>query len=53
MLKDAGRVSAAERVVLVLTGAGIKYEPPETPTPVDLEGPDEAIIARVRSALNA
>jgi threonine synthase len=52
MLRDAGRVTAAERVVLVLTGAGIKYEPPETPTPVDLEGPDADIVAQVRRVLS-
>ncbi len=51
MLKDAGRVTAAERVVLVLTGAGIKYEPPETPTPVDLAGPGEDVVAQVRRVL--
>jgi len=52
MLRDAGWVTAAERVVLVLTGAGIKYAPPETPTPVELEGSDADIVAQVRRVLN-
>jgi len=52
MLRDAGRVTAAERVVLVLTGAGIKYAPPETPTPVDLEGSDAEIVAQARRVLS-
>ena len=52
MLKDARRVTAAERVVLVLTGAGIKYEPPEMPTPVDLAGPDADIVAQARRVLS-
>jgi threonine synthase len=51
MLTDAGWVTAAERVVLVLTGAGIKYAPPETPTAVDLEGSDADIVAQVRRVL--
>jgi threonine synthase len=54
VLRDTGRVAPAERVVLVLTGAGIKYAPPEMPIPEDLgegEEPVEAIVARVRRAL--
>jgi len=52
-LKDAGQVTADARVVIMLTGAGIKYTPPELPTPIDLTGSDEAIRAQVRGVLGA
>jgi len=43
ILKDRRRLTADARVVIMLTGAGIKYEAPELPTPIDLAGsPDEA-----------
>jgi threonine synthase len=50
-LQDAGEVTRETEVVLVLTGAGIKYAPPTLPPPVDLAGTDEEIAARVRDAL--
>jgi threonine synthase len=50
-LKDRGAVGADARVVLVLTGAGIKYDPPPLPPAVDLAGSDDAIVAAVRRAL--
>ncbi len=37
--------------LLVLTGAGIKNEPPPLPAPTDLAGSDEAVIAAVRRAV--
>ena len=43
MMKAAGQVAADARVVIMLTGAGIKYTPPELPTPVDLAGGDEEV----------
>jgi threonine synthase len=52
LMKDAGQVSAGDRVVIMLTGAGIKYAPPELPTPIDLTGSDEQIQARVVATLN-
>jgi threonine synthase len=52
LMKDAGQVGADARVVVMLTGAGIKYAPPELPTPVDLAGTDAAIRAQVVSALS-
>jgi threonine synthase len=52
-LKDSGQVTADARVVIMLTGAGIKYTPPELPTPIDLTGSDDAIRAQVRGALGA
>jgi threonine synthase len=52
-LRERGTVTPDARVVLVLTGAGIKYEPPPLPPPVDLEGSDDAIVASVVATLAA
>ena len=48
VMKDRGQVSADARIVVMLTGAGIKYAPPELPTPLDLAGSDDAVRAAVR-----
>ena len=37
----------------MLTGAGIKYTPPELATPIDLTGTDDEIRGQVRGALGA
>ena len=50
---DAGLVDATARVVLVLTGAGIKYPPPPLVPSAHLEGTPEEILARVRQVLGA
>src|SRR3989441_433046 len=50
-LKERRGISADARVVLVLTGAGIKYDPPPLPPPVDLAGSDEDVVAVVRRTL--
>jgi threonine synthase len=50
-MKDAGQVDAAARIVIVLTGAGIKNAPPALPPPVHLDGDEAQILARVRKAL--
>ncbi len=52
-MKEEGVVSATTRVVLIHTGAGIKYSPPSTPPPVHLDGPPGELIARVRRAIGA
>ena len=52
-LKDRGQLAADARVVVMLTGAGIKNPPPELPTPIDLAGTDEEIGVAVRGALGA
>jgi threonine synthase len=52
-MKDKGALPADARVVLVLTGAGLKYDPPPLPPPVDLQGSDEAVVATVVSALTS
>jgi threonine synthase len=53
VMKDRGQVTADTRVVIMLTGAGIKYAPPELPTPIDLTGTDEEVRAHVRRVLGA
>jgi threonine synthase len=45
---DERVVDAAARIVLVLTGAGIKSSPPPLPPPVHLTGTPEDMLARVR-----
>ena len=50
-MKVAGIVDAGSRVVIVLTGAGIKNAPPALPAPVHLEGDEGQVLARVRQAL--
>src|SRR5436309_2874181 len=51
VLKERRDISADARVVLVLTGAGIKYDPPPLPQAVDLAGSDDDVVAAVRGAL--
>jgi threonine synthase len=53
VMKDQGQVRADDRVVIMLTGAGIKYAPPELPTPIGLAVGDEEVRAAVRRALGA
>ena len=50
-LRDEGAVTRDAEIVMVFTGAGIKYDPPALPAPVDLAGSDEEIVDQVRSAL--
>ena len=45
-LVAAGEVMADARVALVLTGAGIKYEPPPLVRPTDLAGLDDDAVLR-------
>jgi threonine synthase len=52
-MKDRGQVTADARIVIMLTGAGIKYAPPELPTPIDLTGSDEEVRGAVRRVLGA
>jgi len=46
-----GALTAETRVVLVLTGAGVKTPPPPVPPPTDLAGPAEEAAARLLRAL--
>lgn len=50
-LTARGAVTPEARIVVVLTGAGIKNAPPPLPAPVDLTGADEAMVAAVTRAL--
>jgi threonine synthase len=52
VLKDRGRVAADARVALILTGSGIKYAPPELPTPIDLTGAPADVHRQVIAALS-
>jgi threonine synthase len=50
-MKEHGSVTTDARVVLVLTGAGFKYDPPALPAPVDLTGTEDDIVTAVREAV--
>ncbi len=52
-MKEQQLVDAGARVVLVLTGAGIKNAPPSLPSPIHLEGDEESVLARVKQAIRA
>ena len=52
-LKEEGEITASTRVALILTGAGIKYEPPSSPPPLHLEGSREQIAARLKDSIRA
>jgi threonine synthase len=52
-LRARGVVGPDDRVVLVLTGAGIKNDAPPLPSPIDLAGTDDDIVERVRGVLVA
>jgi threonine synthase len=52
-MKDEGLVTAATRVVLILTGAGIKYPSPPLPAPIHLAGDPAEMLVRVRRAVGA
>ncbi|MGH7391161.1 MAG: threonine synthase [Candidatus Rokuibacteriota bacterium] len=50
-MKARGTVTTDTRIVTILTGAGIKNDPPPLPPSTDLSGSDEEIIARVATIL--
>jgi threonine synthase len=52
-LKDGGAVARDAEVMLILTGAGLKYAPPLLAPPTDLAGPEEEVVAQVRRAVGA
>jgi threonine synthase len=53
IMTEGGRVPAGARVVLVLTGAGIKSDPPALPQVQDLAGADEPQDAVVDAVVRA
>jgi len=52
-LKDRGEASRDAEILLILTGAGLKYEPPPLAAPTDLAGTEEEVLARVRRVARA
>jgi len=50
-LSDERAVTRDAEVVMVFTGAGIKYDPPKLAAPVDLEGSDAEVVEQVRRAV--
>jgi hypothetical protein len=47
---DERQVDAAARIVIILTGSGIKYPPPPLAQPVHLAVPEEMLAWLDRSA---
>jgi threonine synthase len=52
-LRSEGQIEAGARLVMILTGAGIKYPPPALPAPVHLRGDQGEVLARVREVVGA
>jgi threonine synthase len=50
-MKERGDVTAGARIVLVLTGAGLKCDPPPLAAATDLSGPDDDIVEQVKHSL--
>ncbi len=52
-LREAGHVDAGARVVMILTGAGIKNPPPPLPRPPHLEGDVATATVQLKAAVAA
>ncbi len=52
-LKERGEAPRDAEILLILTGAGLKYEPPPLAAPTDLAGTEEEVLARVRRVAGA
>jgi len=50
-MKETGDLDASSRIVMVLTGAGIKNSPPALADPVHLDGDEAQVLNKVRRAL--
>ncbi len=51
VLKERGDVARDTEVMMIFTGAGLKYEPPPLPAPTDLAGGDGEILAQVKRVI--
>jgi len=51
VLKGRGDVVRDTEVTMIFTGAGLKNEPPPLPSPVDLAGSEEELLAQVRRVI--
>src|SRR5215510_432038 len=52
-LKDRGEALRDAEIMLIFTGAGLKYEPPALGAPTDLAGSEEEILDRVQRTVGA
>jgi threonine synthase len=52
-LKDRGEPVRDAEVMMIFTGAGLKYDPPPLGSPTDLAGSEEEILAQVRRTVGA
>jgi threonine synthase len=52
-MKERGAVTAGARIALVLTGAGMKCDPPPLADPIDLSGSDDDVVGQVGRTLGA
>ena len=52
-LKDRGEALRDAEIMLIFTGAGLKYAPPALGAPTDLEGSEEEVLAKVRRTVGA
>jgi len=52
-LKDRGEPIRDAEIMLILTGAGIKYDPPALDAATHLEGSEDEILAQVRRTVGA
>jgi threonine synthase len=52
-LKDRGEAVRDAEIMLIFTGAGLKYDPPPLGAPTDLAGAEEEILAQVRRTVGA
>jgi threonine synthase len=50
-LRSGGEVESSARIVMILTGAGIKSSPPPVAPPTHLAGSDEEVLLRVRAVI--
>src|SRR5881296_3621280 len=53
LMKEGGEVGRDLEIMLILSGSGLKYDPPALGAPTDLAGSDEEILAQVRRAVGA